>query len=146
MKREFEPIYAESPDESSQIIGAGIGASYGPNLVLGLSDLLSLLNRVGGQAYITAVRRKFDPEGNIVPADPQIEKATDGEWATVGYLIQYENRDTRLGVSKFPDLDEQIEAIEEPGIDVMPEESIVDEPAPEVAGPESAAEPVEATA
>lgn len=58
----------------------------------------AMLDLLGGQFYVQAVRAKFDADGNRIP-DEQA-KDTHGSWQTVGFAFRFETADPALAAAK----------------------------------------------
>jgi hypothetical protein len=95
--------------------------------IIGFTDALSFLDRMGGQLHIVTLREKVDPEGN-----PLDEKDPSGEWRTLGMRMVYETRDARIHRARDPEevLGVEIRDFSEPAVAVQPAPAAVmpDEP------------------
>lgn len=65
----------------------------GPTLEI-IHDLLTSMDRMGGQLMIRAHRVKFDSEGNEIPRDQH--NKSPGQWLTEAYVFSYETRDANV--------------------------------------------------
>jgi hypothetical protein len=148
MKREFASFYGENEqdgyrigDQAAQVAGAALAARTDAPTLQAIADMLTLLERVGGQFYVTAVR---------------IKSELDPDWHISGLTFDYETRDAKVQTLEPPDEVRGLPVtdssaaptqIESPGIpvEVSPEEP-EDEPDPDaepVPGEEPEQYPVE---
>ena len=95
-KREWLVQMEEGGSEQAERYGVALGLMAGGEITRLLTELVVLLHRQGGQAYIAAVRSEVDQDG--FPVD----EGEHGEWVTHGYHVTYENRDMRLVVLDPP--------------------------------------------
>lgn len=121
MQREFGVIYAENEslgsvpgDEAAVAIALGLAQRCDAQTLIALSDSVAMLERVGGQFHIVAVRRENE-EGS-------------GEFETFGLAFRHESRDARLKVAKPPETalgipvsDASVPTEDLPEVDVEPE-------------------------
>lgn len=94
MKRPFQTVYAENEasgyeigDQEAHRVAAALGDRADAPTLRAFHDMLTLLERVGGQFHVTAVRTERE----------------DGEFNTVGLAFNYETRDARLKEAAAPD-------------------------------------------
>lgn len=139
MKRKFEVIYPENHqdgylpgDEAAHRAAAALADRADAPTIAALTDMLTFLERVGGQFHVTALRLASEVQ--------------EGEWDTQGIGFNFETRDARVMVAKAPEeinfgqltgvpiTDSQAPAVEvevesgEPGTDELIEPA--SEPAP----------------
>lgn len=108
-KREWLIPARDGGSEEAERYGVALGLMAGGEITRLLTELVVLLSRQGGQAYIAAVRAKVDQDGFPV------EESEPGEWVLEGYHVTYENRDMRLVVLDPPPEELEVPAeIEEP--------------------------------
>jgi hypothetical protein len=123
MKREFSTLYLENQrdgyqpgDEAAHRAAAALADRADAPTVAALTDALALLERVGGQVHVTALR--IEPD--------------DGSWQTAGLGFSYETKDAHLKVAAAP---EEVFGVPVTDISGPPVEL------PEPAEPEAEAEP-----
>jgi hypothetical protein len=94
LKRKFTNIYPanevqgyEVGDTAAQQAALGLAQRADAPTIAALSDMLTLLERVGGQFHVTAVRKQEEGQ----------------DWETVGFAFNYETRDARLVVASSPE-------------------------------------------
>lgn len=92
MKRRFHTLYRENAgtgfqpgDESAHRAAAALADRADAPTIGALTDILTLLERFGGQFHVTALRLE-----------------NGEEWETEGIGFQYESRDARLKVAAPP--------------------------------------------
>ena len=91
-----EEIGYQRGDELAQRAAAALADRFDAPTIIALTDALSFVDRVGGQLYITALRRKVDRLGNFV-SDEQ-----EGEFRSAGLAFLYESRDAKVKRARGP--------------------------------------------
>lgn len=93
---ENERVGYERGDDLAQRAAAALADRFDAPTIIALTDALAFVDRVGGQLYVTTVRRKVDRTGNLV--DDQAE----GEFRSFGLTINYESRDAKVERAREP--------------------------------------------
>lgn len=95
MHREFGTVFPENAnqglrpgDAAAQAVALGLAERCDADTLIAFGDAISLLERVGGQFHVVALRRPVDDSE---------------EYETYGIAFRYETRDSRLKVAKAPD-------------------------------------------
>lgn len=95
MKRDFAVVYPENfvndlvpGDEAAHRAARALADRADAPTIIALSDVLALLERVGGQFHVVALRE---------------EGSGDGTWNTVGLAFRFDTRDAHLTVAKAPE-------------------------------------------
>lgn len=94
MKREFGVVFPENEsvgnepgDQAAHAVAQGLAERCDAPTLLALNDAMTLLERVGGQFHLVALRKPI--EGS-------------DEYETFGIAFRYETRDVRLKEAKAP--------------------------------------------
>lgn len=96
MKRNFEVIFAEDNqigfepgDEAAHRAAAALADRADAPTIGALTDMLTFLERIGGQFHVTALRLESAPDA--------------GDWETCGLAFNYETRDARVKLADAPE-------------------------------------------
>jgi hypothetical protein len=91
-------VEAEGSDRSQELATA-LAMTCDPEYLEALVHLKSMLDRIGGQVYIAAYRKKYNPQTGEELDDP----SKPGRYETEGYAFHYEHIAKITNAPREPD-------------------------------------------
>lgn len=101
MRRDFYTprIVTDEGSQRSNELAVALAQVADPEFIEAVIHLKSMLDRIGGQAYVVAFRNKYNPRTGEVITDPE----APGRHETEGYVFHYEHIARLSGQDKEPD-------------------------------------------
>ena len=89
--------YVEQGNQRALALGTILASTCSEDFLEALISHLGALNEWGGEMYVSAIRQRFDFDGNVV------DHSEAGEYLTIGHVMHYGHRSKVKGQVHEPD-------------------------------------------